>query len=386
MARAYREETDYNDEFGDEQLGLGLAVPSTNDFKLSEFRCRDKNRTPVPSKYYANVQELMDNLQVLRNYLGKPVIVNSGYRTPSYNAIVKGKKNSQHLYARAADIKVKGITPRKIHETLERLIAAGRVKQGGLGLYSSFVHYDVRGKKARWLGSGVKSVGSAYLENIPSPDFGYQQAAPNNLIHITHAGTYRLAYDRLTKYGIIEPLPGRNKRRFRGIPALKTALDNWANNVPTVLSSAPAYILTGGLYVNKSGQHGLGKAIDVDGFWWSANKKFMALDAPTNWDLYLAIEASLRRVFGTVLNYDYNRKHRDHWHCDLGTRTSWRRVTSQAKFAQRALNEIWGEKLMIDGKWGKKSNAAAIKAGYDFSASGGWEHFLNDIMNGQSTP
>ena len=31
-----------------------------------------------------------------------------------------------------------------------RLIDEGKMKQGGIGVYSSFCHYDTRGTKARW--------------------------------------------------------------------------------------------------------------------------------------------------------------------------------------------------------------------------------------------
>ncbi|MBE2224230.1 MAG: D-alanyl-D-alanine carboxypeptidase family protein, partial [Anaerolineae bacterium] len=205
------------------------------------------------------------------------------------------------------------------------------------------------------------------------------------LQHITHAGPYRLAYDRLTTLGVIEPLPGRNTRKFRGTAALQTALNKWAPYISKVMPP-PNYILTGGLTVNKPGEHGKGNAIDVDGFWWSSTNKFLAKDAPTDWYRYLTIEATLRKVFGTVLNYDYNVAHHDHWHCDLGMPTRWRAVKSQAKFAQRALNEIWGENLQVDGRWGKLSQAAASRNGYNFSVAGGWDHFLDDIINQQSTP
>jgi len=199
--------------------------------------------------------------------------------------------------------------------------------------------------------------------------------------HITHAGPYRLAFDRLNShYGIIEPLPDRDNRRFRGTAALQAALNQWASFLDRILSP-PSYILTGGLYRDKPGEHGKGNAIDVDGFWWSDDNKFLAKEAPTDWIKYLTVEASLRKVFGTVLNYDYNQAHQDHWHCDLGAGIAWRTVRSQALFAQRALNEIWNEKLKVDGKWGNLSKSAMARQGYEFPASGEWDRFLDDIIS-----
>jgi uncharacterized protein YcbK (DUF882 family) len=120
----------------------------TENFDLEEFACKDG--TPVPTHLMANVRLLAYNLQVLRDYLGEPVHVNSGYRTPPYNAKVGGKKKSQHLLAKAADITVKSKTPKQLYAIIEKLISQGKMKQGGLGLYPGFVHYDVRPVKARW--------------------------------------------------------------------------------------------------------------------------------------------------------------------------------------------------------------------------------------------
>jgi len=121
----------------------------TDNFSRKEFDCKDG--TNVPKELLDNLKLLCNNLEVLRNELKAPVsITGSGYRTESHNKKVKGVKNSQHLYAKAADINAKGYTPKEVFDTIEKLIGLGKMKQGGLGLYKTFVHYDVRGTKARW--------------------------------------------------------------------------------------------------------------------------------------------------------------------------------------------------------------------------------------------
>ena len=55
-----------------------------------------------------------------------------------------GVKNSKHLVGKASDISVKGLTPLEVYNTIERLIKNGDMLQGGLGLYDTFVHYDIR--------------------------------------------------------------------------------------------------------------------------------------------------------------------------------------------------------------------------------------------------
>jgi len=122
----------------------------TNNFYLKEFKCR--NGVHVPEEYMENVQELTNNLQVIRDFIDVPIYVNSGYRTEEYNEKICGSKNSQHLYAKASDIRTDRIYPTCLYIIIDGMIRTGKMKQGGLGLYRSFVHYDVRGTKARWIG------------------------------------------------------------------------------------------------------------------------------------------------------------------------------------------------------------------------------------------
>lgn len=120
----------------------------TENFNINEFACKDG--TPVPDNLECNVIVLAQNLQILRDELGEPLKILSGYRTPAYNKKVGGKPASQHLKAAAADLSCKSKTPKQVHALIEKLIAEKKMKQGGLGLYPGFVHYDIRGSKARW--------------------------------------------------------------------------------------------------------------------------------------------------------------------------------------------------------------------------------------------
>ncbi len=119
----------------------------TKNFQLSEFNCNDG--TPVPEKLVPNVQELANNLQVIRDTIGEGITILSGYRSPAWNKKVGGKPQSYHMKAMAADLSVKGMTPKKLHSTILKLIKEGKIKDGGLGLYPGFVHYDI-GPSRRW--------------------------------------------------------------------------------------------------------------------------------------------------------------------------------------------------------------------------------------------
>jgi uncharacterized protein YcbK (DUF882 family) len=119
----------------------------TNNFNLNEF---NKHNFALTETVLRNIQELAKNLQALRDEVKKPIKITSGYRSPEHNAKVGGVKSSKHITGQAADIKVEGYTPKQVTEVIEKLIAAGKMKQGGIGTYSTWVHYDVRGTAARW--------------------------------------------------------------------------------------------------------------------------------------------------------------------------------------------------------------------------------------------
>lgn len=120
----------------------------TKNFELSEFQSKDG--APFPSEVVENLKKLAAQLQVLRDHANSPVRVNSGYRSPAHNKRVGGSPNSQHMYGKAGDITVDGMTPAQVHATITDLIKAGKMKDGGLGRYSSFTHYDIREVRARW--------------------------------------------------------------------------------------------------------------------------------------------------------------------------------------------------------------------------------------------
>lgn len=70
-----------------------------------------------------NLSMLVKNtLQPIRNALGKPIKVTSGYRSPDLNKSVGGTSKSQHNEGKAADIVVSGLTP---YEVCQVVISLG---------------------------------------------------------------------------------------------------------------------------------------------------------------------------------------------------------------------------------------------------------------------
>lgn len=115
-------------------------------FKRSEFACKcgkHCNGFPVEPD-----EQLVRLLEKIRNHFGVPITINSGIRCKTHNANVGGASASQHMKGTAADIAVKGVAPVKVAAYVETLLP----NTGGIGIYGTFVHVDVRKQKSRWNG------------------------------------------------------------------------------------------------------------------------------------------------------------------------------------------------------------------------------------------
>lgn len=119
-------------------------------FNVREFRCRDGS-DPV----FIDT-ELVALLEKIRAHFGKPVTITSGFRTAAHNATVaKAAKYSQHLYGKAADIQVQGVSVENVYAYADKLLGnAGGcgIYPPGLGRANGWVHVDVRKEKSRWKG------------------------------------------------------------------------------------------------------------------------------------------------------------------------------------------------------------------------------------------
>lgn len=107
-------------------------------FEAKEFACKDG------SYELLICTELIEVLEKIRNHFQAPCIINSGYRTPSHNAKINGARNSYHCKGMAADIEVKGHSPKEVAEYANSIIDKGGVIQ-----YTNFVHVDTRESKYR---------------------------------------------------------------------------------------------------------------------------------------------------------------------------------------------------------------------------------------------
>ncbi len=135
-------------------------------FRIKDFICKDKyyysnDDAPLPwlmdKKVLFKTVELLDTLES-RGYNIDGFHVNNGHRHPRRNEQVKGAGSSRHIKGEAIDITIGDINndgryTKKDKDIILEILDKEIIKnEGGLGLYpgTRSVHYDVRGKRARW--------------------------------------------------------------------------------------------------------------------------------------------------------------------------------------------------------------------------------------------
>tara|TARA_R110000772_G_scaffold129472_2_gene237589 strand:- start:1266 stop:1616 length:351 start_codon:yes stop_codon:yes gene_type:complete len=112
----------------------------SKNFSRSEFECR------CGCGFDDVSLELVELLQEIRDEIKEPISINSACRCKDWNEQVGGAKRSQHLLGTAADIVVRACTPDYVYQYLDNKYP----DTFGLGRYKSFVHVDVRERRARW--------------------------------------------------------------------------------------------------------------------------------------------------------------------------------------------------------------------------------------------
>jgi hypothetical protein len=123
----------------------------TNNFTLAEFNFRN---LPLDEQFTANAQALAENLQAVRDFLGKPVGVSSWYRPTTINRKAKGSKTSQHLHGEAVDFYVRSLDAAGLDD-LFKLIIDGKIK---LPHPCSQIIRETDEKGNQWIHMGIKTL------------------------------------------------------------------------------------------------------------------------------------------------------------------------------------------------------------------------------------
>ena len=121
-------------------------------FTVLEFLAVNDPIKPSPEVIDALGDLCVLALEPLREALGRPLKISSGYRSPAYNRLIGGAPGSQHCAGIAADVLMNSDA-----EQLKAAAIASNIKGiGGIGIYPGrgFIHVDIRprigGKPTTW--------------------------------------------------------------------------------------------------------------------------------------------------------------------------------------------------------------------------------------------
>lgn len=166
-------------------------------------------------------------------------------------------------------------------------------------------------------------------------------------------------------------------------------------NLQGVLSASDfeiTQVWSGGVGRSGTGRsyHHKNRAFDLDALIFANGTKWVAKTFPQRPFLYLAIEAILRRHFGTVLSHDYNAAHEDHFHFDNGTSVKFKRdAKSHVLFVQHCLVKLFNQNIGqsgVDGMYGGDTEAALNRVRSELGIGGlsnkqNWIDFLEVCSN-----
>ena len=118
----------------------------TRDFSRREFACKGLNCCGASAPVHP---ALVWGLQELRDKVGAPLKISSGFRCRKHNREVGGSVESQHTLGLAADVLIpEGWTAERLVDLAETIEV---FRAGGIGTYSTWIHVDVRTSgPARW--------------------------------------------------------------------------------------------------------------------------------------------------------------------------------------------------------------------------------------------
>ncbi|MBW4460458.1 MAG: hypothetical protein KME47_09485 [Nodosilinea sp. WJT8-NPBG4] len=103
-------------------------------------------RPPANARVVDGIISSAKAMQDIREFLDRPIYINSWYRDPATNRRVNGATQSTHMTGLGVDFRVEGMLPADVYAKLDPWWG----NRGGLASSSVFTHADVRGYYARW--------------------------------------------------------------------------------------------------------------------------------------------------------------------------------------------------------------------------------------------
>ncbi|MCT4593195.1 MAG: D-Ala-D-Ala carboxypeptidase family metallohydrolase [Anaeromicrobium sp.] len=130
----------------------------TKNFNIKEFKCRANGEVLLNEDVISHIVRL----QKFREWYGRTMKINSGYRTTTYNSKIGGAPKSKHMQGIATDFALplkefSGYSQDRKNEFLDNVkekwyqLCEEDGVQGGVGFYDTFIHLDSRtDRQAFW--------------------------------------------------------------------------------------------------------------------------------------------------------------------------------------------------------------------------------------------
>jgi len=151
-----------------------MITTTLNDLGITNFSSSEVLRgnaiEKIPEEFLKNIFPTLQILQLIRDSIKVPIIINSTFRTKEHNLYVGGKPNSLHLVFNAIDFSVPSFNEKDLVKLHSQILDRKFTKLiyfkdnpitvtphlMGIGLYPNFIHIDTRGllgrpSPANWL-------------------------------------------------------------------------------------------------------------------------------------------------------------------------------------------------------------------------------------------
>jgi len=152
--------------------GIELKRQLSENFQALEFACSHCGQLKIS-------MELINKLQEFRNWVGKPIHINSGYRCSLHSVEIGSKRTSEHCLGNAADIRIDSTM--NMYQMFTKLITIfPRV-----GMYHThdgrgFIHVDTKKDQLFWINDRVNGTGKyIYFRTIPKLEEGIANTKTN---------------------------------------------------------------------------------------------------------------------------------------------------------------------------------------------------------------
>lgn len=112
-----------------------------SELTVSQTAARKGINNDPPGEAITELRRLCDTvLQPLRDALGSPIVVSSGYRSPLLNRAVGGARESCHVHGRAADIMAPGVP---VLQLCKRIVDLGLPYRQLIDEFGAWVHVSI---------------------------------------------------------------------------------------------------------------------------------------------------------------------------------------------------------------------------------------------------